>query len=127
MTVKTATPLVRTSYLKLILRSKFLPSKELIPVILKSVENAVNQSSNAQSVTEGLCAVCVLLKVVSLSNDKENGFHNMWHIVLDMDKQVFVSEKFLSSASPDGKINLFSAFIFFQICLIRFLILILQL
>ncbi|XP_045475078.1 eIF-2-alpha kinase activator GCN1 [Harmonia axyridis] len=102
MTVKTATPLVRTSYLKLILRSKFLPSKELIPVILKSVENAVNQSSNAQSVTEGLCAVCVLLKVVSLSNDKENGFHNMWHIVLDMDKQVFVSEKFLSSASPDG-------------------------
>lgn len=106
MSAKTATPLVRTTYLKLILRSKFLPPKELVPIILKSVENAIKQASQAQSVTEGLCAVCVLLNVVSShSNDKENGFHNMWHAILDMEKQVFVSERFLSNTTTDGKVS----------------------
>ncbi|KAL3270236.1 hypothetical protein HHI36_009292 [Cryptolaemus montrouzieri] len=102
MTAKTSSPLVRTAYLKLLLRSKVFSSKDLTPILLKSVDNAVNQPSQVQVATEGLCAACVLLNIVGHDNDKENGFHNMWHAILDMDKQIFVSEKFLSSATSDG-------------------------
>jgi hypothetical protein len=32
----------------------------------------------------------------------EKKLDNLWNIVLDMDKQLFVSEKFLTVASEDG-------------------------
>ncbi|KAK9878672.1 hypothetical protein WA026_023121 [Henosepilachna vigintioctopunctata] len=102
MSSKISTGLVRIAYLKLLLKSKAFPSKELAPILLKSVEQAVSQPSQVQAVTEGLCAACVILNVSDLRSEKENGFHNMWHAILDMEKQIFVSEKFLSSATNDG-------------------------
>jgi hypothetical protein len=54
-------------------------------------------------VTEALCATCLLLKMASADIGAEKKLDNLWNIVLDMDKQLFVSEKFLTVASEDGK------------------------
>jgi len=53
-------------------------------------------------VTEALCGTCLLLKMASADIGAEKKLDNLWNIVLDMDKQLFVSEKFLTVASEDG-------------------------
>lgn len=52
--------------------------------------------------TEALCATCLLLKMASADIGAEKKLDNLWNIVLDMDKQLFVSEKFLTVATEDG-------------------------
>ncbi|XP_044264698.1 eIF-2-alpha kinase activator GCN1-like [Tribolium madens] len=108
MVLKTSTPLVRISYIKCMLtcfnRNTIHQATTLIPVLLKSVDRAVAQSAQCLPVTEGLCATCMLLKIISVIGEKENNFQNLWNILLDMDKQIFVSEKFLSTTGDDGLI-----------------------
>lgn len=76
----------------------------LAPLLLKSVEKAASQPTQALSVMEGLCAACILIKLISKIGDKDNSFQSLWNILLDMDKQIFVSEKFLSITNDDGLI-----------------------
>lgn len=76
----------------------------LIPVLLKEVDRAVAQPTQSLSVIEGLCATCMLLKLVPVVGEKEINQQNLWNFVLDMDKQIFVSEKFLSISGDDGLI-----------------------
>jgi hypothetical protein len=108
MGLKTSTPLVRTTYIKCMLscfNSKTIAQGSvLIPVLLKAVDRAAAQPSQCLSVTEGLCATCLLLKLVSVVGEKENNFQILWSALLDMDKQIFVSEKFLSITGDDGLI-----------------------
>lgn len=75
----------------------------LIPILLKSVEKAVSQPTIALSVTEGLCAALVLLKLSVTTQDKDSSMQIMWNAALDMDKQIFVSEKYLSTCNEDSK------------------------
>lgn len=75
----------------------------LIPILLKSVEKAVSQPTVALSVTEGICAALVLLKLSSTPQDKDINVQTMWNAVLDMDKQIFISEKYLSTCNEDSK------------------------
>lgn len=51
--------------------------------------------------TEGLSAVCLLLKLATVESG-DTKLAALWSAVLDMDKQTFVSEKFLTQASDDG-------------------------
>lgn len=74
----------------------------LIPILQKAIDRAVSQPTQVPSVTEGLCAACLLLKIASTQGDKENSLQSLWNILLDMDKQLFISEKFLSAATDDG-------------------------
>ena len=108
MGLKTSTPLVRIAYIKCMLNSfnsnTIHQASVLVPVLLKAVERAVAQPSQCLSVTEGLCATCMLLQLISVVGEKENNFQNLWNVVLDMDKQIFVSEKFLSLTGDDGLI-----------------------
>lgn len=52
-------------------------------------------------VTEGLCAACLLLKLVPVETG-ESKMTQLWNALLDTEKLVFVSEKFLTQASDDG-------------------------
>jgi hypothetical protein len=56
-------------------------------------------------VTEALCAACLLLKMASADVGADKKLDSLWSVVLDMDKQLFVSEKFLTVASDDGMYN----------------------
>lgn len=75
----------------------------LTPILLKSVEKAVSQPTQAIAVTEGLCAACMLLKILKTDGEKANNLQSFWNALFDMEKQVFLSEKFLSLATDDGK------------------------
>lgn len=57
-------------------------------------------------VTEALCAVCLLLKMAAADIGAEKKLDNLWSVVLDMNKQLFVSEKFLTLASDEGMYRL---------------------
>lgn len=82
--------------------STITQASPLIPTLLKSIDRAVAQPTQPPIVMEGLCAACLLLRIASAQNDKENNMNNLWNAVFDMDKQLFVSEKFLSGATEDG-------------------------
>lgn len=83
-----------------------LQASPFISVLSKSVEKAVSQPTVALSVTEGLCASLMLLKFASAQQEKDNDFQNVWNAVLDMEKQIFFSEKYLTTCSEDGKLLL---------------------
>lgn len=71
-------------------------------LLTKSVDKAVAQPTQPAMVTEGLCAACMLLKLLAGDGEKPNNLHNFLNVLFDMDKQIFVSEKFLSVASDEG-------------------------
>lgn len=74
----------------------------LVPLLLKCVERAAAQPAQAQLVSEGLSAACCILKILGANSELEN-LQNFWNIILDVDKQLFLSEKYLTVASDDCK------------------------
>lgn len=74
----------------------------LVPTLLKCIERAVAQPAQSQLVSEGLCAACFILKILATGIDLDN-LQSFWNVVLDVDKQLFLSEKYLSLASDDCK------------------------
>lgn len=107
MDLKTSTPAVRTSYLKVMITmfnaNTIKDAVPLVPTLLKALDKAAAQPAQIPLVMEGLFAAYLLLKIASFEGEKENNYQNLWNVVLDMDKQLFISEKFLSMASDDGK------------------------
>lgn len=56
--------------------------------------------------TEALYAACLLLKMAAADIGADKKLDNLWSVVLDMNKQLFVSEKFLTLASDEGAYRL---------------------
>lgn len=108
MGLKTTTGLVRSSYIQCMLaclnQNTVSQANVLIPILLKSVEKAVSQPTQVIAVTEGLCAACMLLKILRTDGEKANNLQTFWNALFDMEKQVFLSEKFLSLAADDGSV-----------------------
>lgn len=106
MSLKTSTGAVRASYIQCMLacfdQNTITQASVLTPILLKSVEKAIAQPTQAVAVTEGLCAACMLLKILKVEGEKANNLQTFWNAVFDMEKQVFLSEKFLSVATDDG-------------------------
>ncbi|XP_074026538.1 lethal (3) 80Fj [Leptinotarsa decemlineata] len=106
--LKTSTPLVRISYIQTMLatfNTKTIPQAcTIISILLKLVDKAVSQATNVLSVSEGVCAALLLLKLSHANQEKNNGFQSMWMAILDMDKQVFVSEKYLTTCAEESLI-----------------------
>ncbi|XP_014262100.1 eIF-2-alpha kinase activator GCN1 [Cimex lectularius] len=103
--LKSSTLLVRISYIETMsvcCRSATASqTSKYIPLLLKSVEKAATQPTQALVVTEGLSAACLLLKLSSYDS-LESKLGSLYSIILDMEKQIFLSEKFLSQASTDA-------------------------
>lgn len=97
--LKSATQSVRVSYLQWLLacleQATFPSGINMSDALVKTVEKASQNSSQIPLVSEALCSACIVLKT---DNDAAANF---WNIVLDMSKQVFVSEKFITSAPVD--------------------------
>ena len=60
---------------------------------------------------ESLSAACLLLRLTSIGECSERHSNILWNLVLDMDKQYFVSEKFLANATDSG----IAIFVIFQL------------
>lgn len=76
----------------------------IMPVVVKEFEKCIVQPTQIPAVTEGLAAACLLLKFASLQLEKESSFNSLWNTIFDMEKQIFISEKFITTASDNGKI-----------------------
>lgn len=100
--LKSATQTVRVSYLQWLLafldQATFPSGVNMSDALVKTVEKASQNSSQIPLVSEALCSACIVLKT---EDDQSAKLNNFWNIVLDMSKQVFVSEKFITSAPAD--------------------------
>ncbi|XP_066998088.2 stalled ribosome sensor GCN1 [Anabrus simplex] len=107
--LKTSTAAVRTAYINCMSScfhgNTLAQGVEFIPFLLKTVEKAVAQPTQVPIVTEALSAVCLLLKLASSDIGTDQQLSNLWNIILDVDKQLFVSEKFLTLASESALYN----------------------
>lgn len=105
MESKSATQFVRVSYLQWLLacleNSKLSTGADISQSLIKIVEKASQNASQISLLSEAICAVCILLRTETSSTDGANKLQSFWGVVLDMTKQVFVSEKFISSAPND--------------------------
>lgn len=102
--LKSATQSVKVCYLQWLLaclENATMPSGvDLSESLIKTVEKAAQNVTQIPLVSEAVCAVCLLLKTENTKNTNTK-LQTFWNIVLDMSKQVFVSEKFISSAPSD--------------------------
>lgn len=106
MSSKTSTPLVRTTNIQCMLasfqESSIGQAAPLVPILLKTIEKAVSQPLLAAAVTEGLYAANMVLKVLASQGEKENNLQVLWNAVSDVEKQLFISDKFLAGASEES-------------------------
>lgn len=71
--------------------------------LLKIVEKASQNINQTPILCEGLAAACILLSVLTVKDDSLTSF---WNIVLDMKKEIFTSEKFISNIGSESLCNL---------------------
>ncbi|ESO82427.1 hypothetical protein LOTGIDRAFT_223326 [Lottia gigantea] len=101
MTLKTATSPVRNGYI-LCMNSAFhsdtlLKAKEVLPLLLQTVEKASKQPSQVPLVTEAVSACLILEKLAVVDIGVESSLTIFWSVITN--KQLFVNDKFLQSAS----------------------------
>lgn len=100
---------VRISYIQCMLSTfnakTIKQTSALAPDLLKCIEKALSQPTVVPSVTEGICAAIFLLKVLNVEKEKESAFQVLWNVILDVNKQVFVSENFLSSCDEESMLS----------------------
>lgn len=105
--LKSATHTVRVGYLQWLLaclQNATLPAGiDLSPALISSVEKASQNPTQIPLVSEAVCSACLILKTEKSAEagEKAAKLQSVWNIVLDMNKQLFVSEKFLVSAPTD--------------------------
>ncbi|XP_067000438.2 stalled ribosome sensor GCN1-like [Anabrus simplex] len=103
--LKTCTCSVRTAYIKCIsscFHGKMLSqSVEFFPFLATSIEKAIAEPAQAPVITEALSAVCFLLRISS-DVEIDQQMTAKLNTILDVDKELFVAEKFLTCASEDA-------------------------
>lgn len=105
--LKTSTAHVRTAYIQT-MSSCFTSStahlgSDVVPLLLKAIEKGASQQTQAPIVTEALAATCLLLKLcTSAGTVSESQLSSVLPAITDAEKQLFVSEKFLSVASDEA-------------------------
>lgn len=102
--MKSATQSVRVCYLQWLLsclENARMPSGvDLSASLIKTVEKAAQNITQVPLVAEAVCAACLILKIEN-TESTDAKFQSFWNIILDMSKQVFVSDKFITSAPSD--------------------------
>ncbi|XP_077995202.1 stalled ribosome sensor GCN1-like [Glandiceps talaboti] len=105
VTLKSSTSAVRNGYLQCMLAAfhgdSLLQGLEVLPILLKSVEKAHAQSTQTNLVIEGLTASCLLVKMSLADILAESKLGQFWNTILNPSKQIFLSEKFLTSVSAE--------------------------
>lgn len=113
---KTATQLIRIAYLEWMfgcLSNTKIGAGDiakLLPSLIKCVEKLTKEQKEqlpATTIHEGLVASCLAIRLLEMGGgDKvgvdEDSVKSFWNIVLDMNKQIFQQEKFLSNVSPNA-------------------------
>lgn len=94
--------ILRTSYLQWFLacldNGKLPAGSDFTAPLSKIVEKAAQNPTQTPAVAEAVGAACVIL----LTNPKvTDQLKDFWNVVLDMNKKIFLGEKFLSGTAPE--------------------------
>jgi hypothetical protein len=104
--LKTSTSAVRTAYVECMIccfnHNTLSQAGPLLPSLLKKVEKAGAQPTQLPTVVEGLAASCLLIKVALIDDSYDAKLGSFWSVVLDMEHQIFLSDKFLSQCPPSA-------------------------
>lgn len=102
--LKTTTASVRLSYLQWFLaclkNASLSANINFTPVLMGIFEKALQNPNQIPALCEAACASCILLKTEKLASD-DNNLASFWNNILDMNKQVFFTERFSQLAPPD--------------------------
>jgi hypothetical protein len=97
---------VKVSYLQWFqncLQNASLPSGvSFSEQLVKIVEKASQNVQQTPLVCEGLAAASIML---TTTNVKQDSLQSFWNIVLDMNKEIFLSEKFVGSINSESLCN----------------------
>lgn len=97
---------VKVSYLQWFLNclqnATLPPSINFTDQLLKSIEKAAQNVLQTPVVSEGLAAACIILSTTTV---KQDNLQTFWNIVLDMNKEIFVSEKFVGNVGSESLCN----------------------
>ncbi|XP_073812308.1 lethal (3) 80Fj [Musca autumnalis] len=101
--LKTTTQTVRLSYLQWLLTTMndklFNFDDNFLTKMLKLFDQGVHNSSQIPLVSEAACVACILLKTEGAENHPS--LQGFWNSVLDLNKSLFFTDRFLASSSPD--------------------------
>jgi hypothetical protein len=96
---------VRIAYLQWLLaclaNGKLTGDANLNAPLMKLFDKAVQNPTQIPVVSEGVCAACIILLTNSRKDDSGGALSIFWTNLLDMNKQIFVADKFVSSAQSD--------------------------
>lgn len=103
--MKTSTSAVRTAYIECMNVCFHGGTLSQGSAVVEILANTLDRGGTGPGMAqiEALSAACLLLRLTTSGSCPEQYSNILWNVVLDMDKQFFVSEKFLSVASEDGK------------------------
>ncbi|XP_013411317.1 eIF-2-alpha kinase activator GCN1 [Lingula anatina] len=103
--LKTSTSAVRNMYIRCMNAAfsgdTLIQGLPLLPFLLQTLEKASSQPTQTHLVTEAVSAACLLIRISLADVEVESKLGQFWTIILDSEKQLFLNEKFLSSASDD--------------------------
>ncbi|ESN99099.1 hypothetical protein HELRODRAFT_107160 [Helobdella robusta] len=85
-----------------------LKCKDLLPTFIQCLEKSISQPFQVSLVTEALLATNATLKILEGDFELATKQESFWSLVLDLDKQHFVNEKFLNQAPKEALIALCS-------------------
>lgn len=97
---------VKISYLQWFLNclqhATLPPSVNFNDQLLKMIEKAAQNVLQTPVVSEGLAAACIILSTTTVKQENQQSF---WNIVLDMNKEIFISEKFVGGVGSETLCN----------------------
>ncbi|CAG0888179.1 unnamed protein product [Darwinula stevensoni] len=105
-TLKSSTSAIRNGYIRVMescFHTRLLSqAKEFLPFLMKTVEKAAQQPTQVAVVTEGLSASVLVLRLLAAEPEADSQACPFWNIAGNMEKQIFLNEKFLQQASTDA-------------------------
>ncbi|KAM4708063.1 stalled ribosome sensor GCN1 [Discoglossus pictus] len=106
LSLKTSTSGVRHAYLQSMLVSfkgdTLLQALELLPLLIQIVEKAAAQTTQITLLAEALAAAVLICRISAVETQTESKLSTFWQLLADEKKQMFTSEKFLSSVSEES-------------------------
>ncbi|CAH2295310.1 eIF-2-alpha kinase activator GCN1 [Pelobates cultripes] len=104
--LKTSTSGVRHSYLQCMLVTfkgdTLLQALALLPTLIQTVEKTTSQTTQIFMLAEALAAAVLICRISVAEPQTEAKLGTFWQILGDEKKQIFTSEKCISSASEDS-------------------------
>ncbi|OCT98218.1 hypothetical protein XELAEV_18010449mg [Xenopus laevis] len=106
LVLKTSTTGVRHSYLQCMLVSfrgdTQQQASEMLPLLIQTMEKSSSQTSQITMLAEGLAAAVLICRLSVVETQHEAKLSTFWQLVTDEKKQIFTSEKFITSATEDS-------------------------